>query len=92
VLPTTSGALYLLQRLRDEAHRFAIMYHRQVRAKAATRSALDDLPGVGPARKRALLRVFGSSRGLKGASVEEIAAVPGIGHGLAERIRSHLDS
>ena len=92
VLPATSGALYMLQRLRDEAHRFAITYHRQLRAKAATKSALDDLAGVGPARKRALLRVFGSSRALKAASVEEIAAVPGIGAGLAGRIRSHLDS
>jgi excinuclease ABC subunit C len=92
VLPATSGALYLLQRLRDEAHRFAVTYHRQVRARAATRSALDGLAGIGPARKRALLRVFGSSRALKGASIEEIAAVPGIGRSLAERIREHLDS
>ncbi|MBX3029071.1 MAG: excinuclease ABC subunit UvrC [Chloroflexi bacterium] len=92
VLPATSQALYLVQRLRDEAHRFAITYHRQVRAKAQTRSALDDLPGVGPARKRALLRVFGSSKALKSATVEEMAAVPGIGRGLAERIREHLDS
>ncbi len=92
VLPATSQALYLLQRLRDEAHRFAITYHRQLRAKAATKSALDDLPGVGPARKRALLRVFGSSRALKRANVDEMAAVPGIGRGLAERIREHLDS
>ncbi len=92
VLPATSGALYLLQRLRDEAHRFAITYHRQLRAKAATRSALDDLPGVGPARKRALLRVFGSSRALRDASEAEIGAVPGIGTGLAARIREHLDS
>ena len=92
VLPAASGALYLLQRLRDEAHRFAITYHRQVRARAATRSALDDLAGVGPARRRALLRVFGSSRALKSASAAEIAAVPGIGPALAERIRTHLDS
>ena len=92
VLPATSGGLYLLQRLRDEAHRFAITYHRQVRARAATRSALDDLAGIGPARKRALLRVFGSSRALKRASIEEIAAVPGIGTATAERIRAHLDS
>jgi excinuclease ABC subunit C len=91
VLPAASGALYLLQRLRDEAHRFAITYHRQVRARAATRSALDDLAGIGPARRRALLRVFGSSRGLKSATVDEIAAVPGIGRATAERIRAHLD-
>jgi excinuclease ABC subunit C len=92
VLPVTSQALYLVQRLRDEAHRFAITYHRQVRARAATRSALDDLQGIGPTRKRALLRVFGSSRALRRASVDEIAAVPGIGRGLAERIRAHLDA
>jgi excinuclease ABC subunit C len=91
VLPATSQALYLVQRLRDEAHRFAITYHRQLRAKAQTKSALDDLPGVGPARKRALLRVFGSTRALKGATVEEIAAVPGIGDAIAIRIREHLD-
>jgi excinuclease ABC subunit C len=91
VLPATSGALYLLQRLRDEAHRFAITYHRQVRARAATRSALDELRGVGPARKRAILRVFGTSRALKGATVDEIAAVPGISRALALRIRDHLD-
>ncbi len=91
VLPATSQALYLVQRLRDEAHRFAITYHRQLRARAQTRSALDDLPGVGPARKRALLRVFGSTRALRGASVEEIAAVPGIGDALALRIREHLE-
>jgi excinuclease ABC subunit C len=92
VLPATSSALYMLQRLRDEAHRFAITYHRQLRAKAATKSSLDDLAGVGPARKRALLRVFGSSRGLRKASVAEIAAIPGIGPALAQRIRTHLDS
>jgi excinuclease ABC subunit C len=92
VLPATSAALYMLQRLRDEAHRFAITYHRQIRAKAATKSALDGLVGVGPVRKRGLLRVFGSSRGLKAASVDEIAAVPGVSRSLAERIRSHLDS
>ena len=65
VLPATSQALYLVQRIRDEAHRFAITYHRQLRAKAQTKSVLDDLPGVGPARKRALLRVFGSTRQLQ---------------------------
>jgi excinuclease ABC subunit C len=92
VLPVTSGALYLLQRLRDEAHRFAITYHRQLRARAATRSALDGLAGVGPARRRALLRVFGSSRALRGASEQEIAAVPGIGPALARRIREHLEA
>jgi len=92
VLPPTSQALYLVQRLRDEAHRFAITYHRKLRAKAQTRSVLDELPGVGPARKRALLRVFGSTRQMRGATVDEIAAVPGISRTLAERIRAGLDA
>ncbi|HVM29823.1 MAG TPA: excinuclease ABC subunit UvrC [Candidatus Limnocylindrales bacterium] len=92
VLPATSQALYLMQRIRDEAHRFAVTYHRQLRAKAQTRSALDELPGVGPARKRALLRVFGSTRQLKKATVDEIAAVPGISRSLAERIHEGLNA
>ena len=79
LLPATSGALYLVQRLRDEAHRFAITYHRDLRAKASVRSAFDDLPGVGPKRRRALLRVFGSAKRVREAPVEQIAAVPGIG-------------
>jgi len=92
VLPATSQALYLVQRLRDEAHRFAVTYHRTLRAKAQTRSIFDDLPGVGPARKRALLRVFGSARQMRAATVEDIASVPGISRGLAGRIREHLES
>jgi excinuclease ABC subunit C len=90
VLPPTSQALYLMQRLRDEAHRFAITYHRQLRAKAQTRSVLDELPGVGPARKRALLRVFGSARQMRKATVDEIASVPGISRALAQRIHEGL--
>ncbi|CAN5782127.1 hypothetical protein BH23CHL7_BH23CHL7_06970 [soil metagenome] len=92
VLPRTSQALYLMQRIRDEAHRFAITYHRQLRSKAQTRSALDEMPGIGPARKRALLRVFGSTRQLRRATVDEIAAVPGISRALAERIREGLET
>ena len=92
VLPATSQALYLVQRLRDEAHRFAVTYHRKLRARSQTRSALDELPGVGPTRKRALLRVFGSTRQLRKATVDEIAAVPGISRSLAERIRAGLDA
>ena len=92
ILPPTSQALYLVQRLRDEAHRFAITYHRKLRAKSQTRSALDELPGVGPTRKRALLRVFGSTRQLRKATVEEIAAVPGISRSLAERIHEGLQA
>jgi len=91
LLPTTSPALYLMQRLRDEAHRFAITYHRALRAKAATRSAFDDLPGVGPKRRAALLRVFGSAKRVREAPVEQIAAVPGIGPALAARIKAGLE-
>ena len=90
VLPATSPALYLVQRLRDEAHRFAITYHRDLRRKAAVRSAFDDLTGIGPVRKRALLRTFGSAKRVREAAIEQIAAVPGIGRALAERIKTGL--
>jgi excinuclease ABC subunit C len=92
LLPATSQALYLVQRLRDEAHRFAITYHRDLRGKASVRSAFDDLPGVGPKRRRALLRVFGSVKRVRDAPVEQIAAVPGIGAALAERIKATLEA
>ena len=92
MLPATSSALYLVQRLRDEAHRFAITYHRDLRAKRTVRSAFDDLPGVGPKRKRELLRVFGSIKRVREAPVEQIAAVPGIGRALAERIKATLEA
>ena len=92
LLPVTSQALYLVQRLRDEAHRFAITYHRNLRAKRATRSAFDDLPGVGPKRRRELLKVFGSAKRVREAPVEQIAAVPGISRALAEKIKAHLEA
>ncbi len=92
LLPVTSQALYLVQRLRDEAHRFAITYHRSLRDRRTTKSAFDDLPGVGPKRKRELLRVFGSAKRVREAPVEQIASVPGIGRALAERIKAHLEA
>jgi excinuclease ABC subunit C len=92
LLPPTSSALYLVQRLRDEAHRFAITYHRDLRAKRSVRSAFDDLPGVGPKRKRELLKVFGSVKRVRDAPVEQIAAVPGISRSLAERIKATLEA
>ncbi|HVA85240.1 MAG TPA: helix-hairpin-helix domain-containing protein, partial [Candidatus Saccharimonadales bacterium] len=92
LLPATSPALYLVQRLRDEAHRFAITYHRDLRAKRAVRSAFDDLPGVGPKRRRALLRVFGSVKRVRDAPLEQIAAVPGIGPSLAAKIKAGLEA
>ena len=79
ILPRTSEGLYLLQRVRDEAHRFAITYHRQKRSKAMTTSALDGVPGLGETRQKALLTRFGSLKRLRAASVEDIMAVPGVG-------------
>ncbi|MBC7266162.1 MAG: excinuclease ABC subunit UvrC [Coriobacteriia bacterium] len=89
-LPDGSAALSLLKRVRDEAHRFAIEHHRAVRGKRAVASQLDAIPGVGPARKKALLARFGSVKRLKAATVQEIAAVPGIGQATAERILEAL--
>ena len=90
VLPRRSQALYLVQRIRDEAHRFAITYHRDVRGKRALRSELDDIAGIGPGRKKALLKRFGSVRRIREASVEEVAATPGISRDLAEHLKGHL--
>jgi excinuclease ABC subunit C len=86
ILPRSSEGLYLLQRVRDEAHRFAITYHRSKRAAALTSSELDEVPGLGPARRGALLKRFGSLRKLRAASVTEIAAVPGFGLRTAEAV------
>jgi len=85
-LPAQGDAVHLLQHIRDEAHRFAITGHRQRRAKSRRRSELDDIPGVGPKRRRELLTHFGGVKGLKGASREEIAKVPGISAKLADDI------
>lgn len=90
VLPRDSQALFLVQRVRDEAHRFAVTFHRTRRTRTALRSALDDIPGIGPRRRRELLRRFGSVEGIRRASVDEIAAVPGISRALAERIKIEL--
>ncbi len=90
VLPRTSQALYLVQRLRDEAHRFAITYHRNVRQKAGVSSALDAVPGIGPKRKQALLRKFGSVARIREATVDDIAATPGFTRALADKVREYL--
>ncbi len=86
VLPRASEGLYLLQRVRDEAHRFAITYHRQKRSKRMISSSLDAVPGLGEVRRKALLRHFGSLKRLKAATVEEIVEVPGVGRRTAEAI------
>jgi excinuclease ABC subunit C len=90
VLPRTSQALYLVQRVRDEAHRFAITYHRKLRAKAGMQSALDSVPGVGPKRKQALLRKFGSVKGIREAELDDIAATVGFTRRLAEKVKEYL--
>ena len=90
LLPATDPGLRLLQRLRDEAHRFAIGYHRTLRSRAATTSRLDSIPGLGPTRRKALLRHFGSVAGVAAASEAEIAAVPGVGERLAATVFAAL--
>jgi len=89
VLPHSSPVLQLVQRVRDEAHRFAIGFHRKVRAQRTLRSELDDIPGVGPAKRRKLLSRFGSLRGVRGASLADLATA--VGTAMAARIRQHLD-
>lgn len=90
VLPRDSQALFLVQRVRDEAHRFAVTFHRQRRSKATFRSRLDEIPGVGPKRKQALLRKFGSLKAIQEAPPEELAQVPGISLSVAEQIKAAL--
>jgi hypothetical protein len=90
VLPLNSPGLVLVRRLRDEAHRFALSYHRKLRDKRMHGSALEEVPGVGPRRKRLLLRTFGSVEGIRRATVEEIAAVPTMTKRLAAQIKDYL--
>lgn len=90
LLPRTAQSLYLVQRIRDEAHRFALSYHQRVRQRRAFKSALDDIPGVGPKRKAALLRHFGTVKQIREASTDEIAAVEGMTIKLAESVKQHL--
>jgi excinuclease ABC subunit C len=87
ILPRGSEALYLVQRVRDEAHRFAITFHRQLRAKSSIQSALDTIPGIGPKRKKALLKKFGSVKAIREAGVDEIASTVGFTRALAEKVK-----
>ncbi len=89
-LPSGSASLYLVKRVRDEAHRFAVDYHRRLRGRAMTSSVLDEVPGVGPTRKKRLLREFGSLKRLREASVDEIAAVRGVTREVAEDVAAAL--
>jgi excinuclease ABC subunit C len=90
-MPMQSPGLTLLRRLRDEAHRFALTYHRKVRDKRMFGSPLDEIPGVGPRRKRLLLRSFGSVENIRRASVEDIASVPTMTSAVARRIKEALE-
>jgi excinuclease ABC subunit C len=90
IMPRTSEGLYLLQRVRDEAHRFAIAYHRAKRSKSMTRSALEGIPGLGATRRAALLKHFGSVKRLRAASLDEVAEVPGFGRRTAELVVTAL--
>jgi len=90
LIPRGSEALFVLQHLRDEAHRFAVTYHRQKRARRALASPLDEVPGIGPSRKKALLKRFGSLSRLARAEVDDIAATPGIGPELARAVNERL--
>ncbi|WP_234370380.1 helix-hairpin-helix domain-containing protein, partial [Streptomyces luridiscabiei] len=92
VLPRSSEGLYLLQRVRDEAHRFAITYQRAKRAKRIRSSPLDDVAGLGETRKQALIKHFGSVKKLRQATIEEICEVPGIGRRTAESVAAALAS
>jgi excinuclease ABC subunit C len=90
VIPRGSESLYLLQQIRDEAHRFAVTYHRQRRAKRMTKSALDGIPGLGPVRRKKLLKAFGSVKRMREASIEELASVSSIPKGVAENLYRSL--
>lgn len=90
ILPRNSQGLYLVQRIRDEAHRFAVEYHRKLRGQRGIASQLDQIPGIGPRRRQRLLKAFGSVEAIREASVDELAAVPGMTRSAAEQIKSNL--
>jgi excinuclease ABC subunit C len=89
-LPRNSQALFLLQRIRDEVHRFAITYHRQVRGRAANMSVLDEIPGIGPTRRKELLKFFGSVEKMKKVRVEDLAQAPGMNKKIAQELYDYL--
>ena len=90
ILPRDSQALYLVQRIRDEAHRFAITFHRNLRSKSSLKSPIDNVSGIGPKRKRMLMRKFGTLKGIKEAAVDDLASVPGMTRSLAIRLKQTI--
>src|SRR6266478_2747990 len=90
ILPRSSQGLYMVQRIRDEAHRFGITYHRKVRSDRTFKSVLDDIPGIGPKRKKALMKHFGSVKAISAASVDDLAALEGMTHDAAEKVKEYI--
>jgi excinuclease ABC subunit C len=90
ILPRSSQGLYLVQRIRDEAHRFSITYHRKLRSERTFKSVLDEIPGIGPKRKQALLKHFGSVRAIGAASIDELAALDGMTRDAAEKVKEYI--
>ena len=90
ILPKDSQGLFLMQRLRDEAHRFAITFHRQLRSKNTLKSKIDDVPGIGPQKRKLLINHFGSMKNIQNSSVEEISSLPGINKSLAKSLLEYL--
>jgi excinuclease ABC subunit C len=90
ILPRSSQGLYMVQRIRDEAHRFGITYHRKLRSERTFKSVLDEIPGIGPKRKQALMKHFGSVRAMSAASVEDLAALDGMTRDAAEKVKEYI--
>ncbi|QBD79928.1 excinuclease ABC subunit UvrC [Ktedonosporobacter rubrisoli] len=90
ILPRTSQGLYMVQRIRDEAHRFGITYHRKLRSDRAFKSVLDEIPGIGPRRKQALMKHFGSVRAISSASLDDLAALDGMNRAAAEKVKEYI--
>src|SRR3989454_3295075 len=90
ILPRSSQGLYLVQRIRDEAHRFGITYHRKLRSDRTFKSVLDEIPGIGPKRKQALMKHYGSVRAISAASVEDLAALDGMTRDAAEKVKEYI--
>ncbi|HLZ63912.1 MAG TPA: helix-hairpin-helix domain-containing protein, partial [Ktedonosporobacter sp.] len=90
ILPRSSQGLYLVQRIRDEAHRFSITYHRKLRSERTFKSVLDEIPGIGPRRKQALMKHFGSIRAIGAASIDDLAALDGMTRDAAQKVKEYI--